>query len=216
MYSIEEQSIEYCRSQIATYHVTEHNTPIHNIISTAPQFSVYQKSLGSLPEDGNVMPKHVGNTIQFSVRVWSTLCDSVWISSIASNRRRFSFSLIFGNRENSQGAKSGEYSGWGMAAIGISPETAGWGRKCETRLCHDEVARPVLAKVCGEVFARFHAKVTVEPGIHSLACWDKFFVLPQLKYRRRHQSGICCVRILHLSNGKLKKCQNLGSHSGFN
>src|SRR5215471_17994619 len=73
--SIEEQSIEYfgwvcCvtrygawRSQIATHHVTRQNTPIHNILLTAPQLSISQKALGTLPEDGNVMPKHVGTTI---------------------------------------------------------------------------------------------------------------------------------------------------------
>src|SRR5215510_8359121 len=43
-------------------HVTRHNTPIHNILSTAPQLSISQKALGTLPEDGNVMPKHVGAT----------------------------------------------------------------------------------------------------------------------------------------------------------
>jgi hypothetical protein len=45
------------------HHVTRHNTPIHNILSTAPQLSISQKALGTLPEDGNVMPKHVGYTI---------------------------------------------------------------------------------------------------------------------------------------------------------
>jgi len=44
-------------------HVTSHNTPIHNILSTAPQFGISQKALGTLLEDGNVMPKHVGATI---------------------------------------------------------------------------------------------------------------------------------------------------------
>jgi hypothetical protein len=39
---------------------SKHNTPIHNILSTAPQLSISQKALGTLPEDGNVMPKHVG------------------------------------------------------------------------------------------------------------------------------------------------------------
>jgi hypothetical protein len=39
------------------------NTPIHNILSTAPQLSISQKVLGTLPEDDNVMPKHVGATI---------------------------------------------------------------------------------------------------------------------------------------------------------
>jgi hypothetical protein len=42
------------------------NTPIHNILSTAPQFSISKKALGTLPEDGNVMPKHVGATIQIN------------------------------------------------------------------------------------------------------------------------------------------------------
>jgi hypothetical protein len=48
-----EKSIEYCG-----YH-----TPIHYILSTAPQLSISQKALEKLPEDGNVMPKHVGATI---------------------------------------------------------------------------------------------------------------------------------------------------------
>jgi hypothetical protein len=46
-----------------SYHFTRHNTPIHNILSTAPQFSISQKTLGTLPEDGNEIPKHVGATI---------------------------------------------------------------------------------------------------------------------------------------------------------
>jgi hypothetical protein len=50
-------------SQIAMHHVTRYNTPIHNILSTAPQLSNSQKALETLPEDGNVMPKHVGTTI---------------------------------------------------------------------------------------------------------------------------------------------------------
>jgi hypothetical protein len=39
------------------------NMPIHSILLTAPQLSISQKALGTLPEDGNVMPKHVGATI---------------------------------------------------------------------------------------------------------------------------------------------------------
>jgi hypothetical protein len=42
---------------------TKHNTPIHNILSTAPRLSIPQKALGTLPEDGNVMLKHVGAAI---------------------------------------------------------------------------------------------------------------------------------------------------------
>ena len=45
------------------HHVTRYNTAIHNIISTAPQLSISQKALGTHPEDDNVMPKHVEDTI---------------------------------------------------------------------------------------------------------------------------------------------------------
>jgi hypothetical protein len=39
---------------------TRHNTPIHNILSTASQLGISEKALGTLPDDGNVMPKRVG------------------------------------------------------------------------------------------------------------------------------------------------------------
>jgi hypothetical protein len=45
------------------HHVTRHNTPIHNILSTVPQLSISQKAIRTLPEDGNVMSKHIGATI---------------------------------------------------------------------------------------------------------------------------------------------------------
>jgi hypothetical protein len=35
----------------------------NNILSTALQLSISQKALGTLPEDGNVLPKHVGAAI---------------------------------------------------------------------------------------------------------------------------------------------------------
>jgi hypothetical protein len=38
--------------------VTRLNIAIHYILSTA-QLSISQKALGTLPEDGNVMPKNV-------------------------------------------------------------------------------------------------------------------------------------------------------------
>jgi hypothetical protein len=53
------------QSQIATHHVTRHNAPIHNILSTALQLSISQKALGTFLEQGNVMPKHVGATIHY-------------------------------------------------------------------------------------------------------------------------------------------------------
>jgi hypothetical protein len=52
-----------CLVAWCTHHVTRHNPPIHNILSTAPQLKISQKALRTLPEDGNVMPKHVGTTI---------------------------------------------------------------------------------------------------------------------------------------------------------
>jgi hypothetical protein len=52
-----------CRRGAHAHYVTRHNTPVHSILSTAPQLSISQKALGTLPEDGNVMPKHVGDTI---------------------------------------------------------------------------------------------------------------------------------------------------------
>jgi hypothetical protein len=49
--------------QFDTHHVTRHNTPIHNILSTAPQLSISQKALETPPEDSNVMPEHVAANI---------------------------------------------------------------------------------------------------------------------------------------------------------
>jgi len=51
----------------------------------------------------------------------------------------------------------GSAVGGGWQTLCLSPETAGWGRKCRPGRCHGEAARPVLAKVWGDVFARFHA-----------------------------------------------------------
>ena len=39
------------------------SAPIDNLLPTASQFSISQKALESLPEDGNVMPKHAEATI---------------------------------------------------------------------------------------------------------------------------------------------------------
>jgi hypothetical protein len=65
--SIEEQSIEYYGGCVVFSDMVRgdlrHNTPIHNILSTAPQLSISQKARVTLPEDGNAMPKHVGTTI---------------------------------------------------------------------------------------------------------------------------------------------------------
>jgi hypothetical protein len=52
-----------CLVTWCTHHVTRHYTSIHNLLSTAPQLNISQKALGTLPEDGSVVPKHVGATI---------------------------------------------------------------------------------------------------------------------------------------------------------
>jgi hypothetical protein len=48
---------------VLDHHATRHNTPIHSILSKASQLSFSQKALETLPEDGNLRPKHVGATI---------------------------------------------------------------------------------------------------------------------------------------------------------
>jgi hypothetical protein len=48
---------------LVTWCVRTTNTLIHNILWTAPQLSISQRALGTLPEDGNVMPKDIGDTI---------------------------------------------------------------------------------------------------------------------------------------------------------
>jgi hypothetical protein len=48
---IEEQSIEYCGKAHSQYSID------------CSSLTISQKALGTLPEDGNVKPKHVGATI---------------------------------------------------------------------------------------------------------------------------------------------------------
>jgi hypothetical protein len=47
---------------VCTNHVTRDDIPIHSILSTAARLSISQKALGTLPEDGNIMPKYIGGT----------------------------------------------------------------------------------------------------------------------------------------------------------
>ena len=51
----------------------------------------------------------------------------------------------------------GSMVGGGWQPFCFSPETTGWGWKCETGRCHCEAATSVLAEVWGDVLARFHA-----------------------------------------------------------
>jgi hypothetical protein len=70
-------------------------------------------------------------------------------------------------------------------------------------LCEDESVRRsvVMVKQPGlfslkfratftHVFTQSPQNIAVEPGIHSLACWDRCFALSQQLYRWRHQYGI--------------------------
>jgi hypothetical protein len=57
--SVEEQSINIVDGRVVS---SKHNTSIHNILSTAPQLSISHKALETLPENENLMPKHIGDT----------------------------------------------------------------------------------------------------------------------------------------------------------
>jgi hypothetical protein len=49
---------------------------------------------------------------------------------------------------------------------------------------------PKFGATSSHVFTQSPQNVTVESGIHSLACWERCFALPQLLYRWPHQSAI--------------------------
>jgi hypothetical protein len=52
---------------------------------------------------------------------------------------------------------------------------------------------PKFGATSSHVFMQSPQNFAVEPGVHSLACWDRCFALPQLLYRWRYQSGIFCI-----------------------
>jgi hypothetical protein len=49
---------------------------------------------------------------------------------------------------------------------------------------------PKFRATSSHVFMQLPQNITLEPAIHSLACWDRCFMLPQLLCRWQHQSGI--------------------------
>jgi hypothetical protein len=53
---------------------------------------------------------------------------------------------------------------------------------------------PKFGAASSHVFTQSPQDVAVEPGIHSLACLDQCFALPQLLYRWGHQSGLLWIR----------------------
>jgi hypothetical protein len=102
--------------------------------------------------------------------------------------------LFFGNRKNSQGAKSGEYSGRGLTTIFC------FARNCRVRmlflyLIHRENRHRSLTRLQVNTCGNFH----VHPAMCNLAHWltrhrnptiYRCFALPQLLYWWRHQSGM--------------------------
>jgi hypothetical protein len=86
--------------------------------------------------------------------------------------------------------------GGGWQPFCISPETAGWGRKCEKGALSwwcSQVCSPKFGATSSHVFTQSPPNVAVEHGIHSLAYSERCFALPHLLYRWRHQSGIFCI-----------------------
>jgi hypothetical protein len=126
--------------------------------------------------------------------VSSTLCESAWICSLVSNRRLFSFSFIFGNRKKSQGDKSGEGGVVGDDSHFVFLQKLlgedGSVRRSVVMAKQPGLFSPKFGATSSHVFTQSPQNVAVKPGIHSLACWDRWFALPQQLYRWRHQSGI--------------------------
>jgi hypothetical protein len=56
-------SSDVVRGDLVGYAAQQRDLLDNHDLSTAPQLSISQKALGTLPEDGNVTPKHVAATI---------------------------------------------------------------------------------------------------------------------------------------------------------
>jgi hypothetical protein len=52
---------------------------------------------------------------------------------------------------------------------------------------------PKFGATSSHVYTQPLPNVAAEAGVHSLACWNKFFVLPPLLYRWRHKSGVLWI-----------------------
>jgi hypothetical protein len=59
---------------------------------------------------------------------------------------------------------------------------------------------PKFGATSSRVFKQSPQNIAVELGIHSLACWDRCFALPQLLYRWPHQSAIFWILPRNLSH----------------
>jgi hypothetical protein len=80
---------------------------------------------------------------------------------------------------------------------------------------------PKFGATSSPIFTQSPQNVAVEPGIHSLACWNRCFALPQLLYRWWHHFGIFWIplrmrshvfdNITEESKSPLQRCENLTS-----
>jgi hypothetical protein len=73
---------------------------------------------------------------------------------------------------------------------------------------------PKFGETSSHVFTQSPQNMAVEPGIHSLACWDRCLALPQLSYRWRYQFGIFWIPplIFHLNLHAVLWKVHLGGH----
>jgi hypothetical protein len=63
-------------------------------------------------------------------------------------------------------------------------------RRSVVMVKHPGLFSPKFWATSSKVYTQSPQNFAVETGIHSLACWDRCFALPQLPYRWRHQSRI--------------------------
>jgi hypothetical protein len=118
---------------------------------------------------------------------------------MVSNRRPYSFNLIFGNSKKLLGANSGS------TVVGDDShflfrqkhlDEDGSVRRGVVMVKQPIVFSSNFVASSSHVFTHSSQNVAVEPDFHSLACWDKLFVLPQLLHRWRHQYGIFWIPFL--------------------
>ena len=98
---------------------------------------------------------------------------------MVSNWCPFSFNFIFGKRKKSQGAKLGKYSGWEITIILFFARN--WWVRTEVwdgalSWWSRGLFSPQLGAMSSHFFPQSPQNFAVEPGIHSSACWDRFFV----------------------------------------
>src|SRR5215510_14426490 len=102
----------------STHHVTRHYTSIHNILSTAPQLSISQKAIGTLPEDGNVLNGCIKNQqihqlfIQFINYVW-------WLLHVLALHCHLQGAFLVPSERCSIEEHSIEYCGWRVVSIDV-------------------------------------------------------------------------------------------------